>query len=115
MKIVINKCYGGFGLSNKAIEHYAKLKNIELENRPAKYPFSKDDVDRYFKGTEDSFSEYNIDRDDPALAQTVEDLGEEASDFCSDLEVIEIPDGTDWVIEEYDGKEWVAERHKTWG
>ena len=29
MKIVINKCYGGFGLSPKAIQEWAKLKNRE--------------------------------------------------------------------------------------
>ena len=30
MKIVINKCYGGFGLSNAAIMAYAKRKGMDL-------------------------------------------------------------------------------------
>ena len=29
-EIVINKCYGGFGLSHKAIMRYAELKGFEL-------------------------------------------------------------------------------------
>lgn len=33
MKIVINKCYGGFGLSHKGIMYYTKLKGMAL------YPF----------------------------------------------------------------------------
>lgn len=33
MKVVINKCYGGFSLSHKAIMEYAKLKGFKL------YPF----------------------------------------------------------------------------
>ena len=30
MKLVINKCYGGFGLSHEAMMEYAKLKGIKL-------------------------------------------------------------------------------------
>lgn len=30
MKVVINKCYGGFSLSEKAILRYAEIKNINL-------------------------------------------------------------------------------------
>lgn len=33
IKVVINKCFGGFGLSHKAIRRYAKLAGIKL------YPF----------------------------------------------------------------------------
>lgn len=29
-KVVINKCYGGFGLSHKAVMRYAELKGIKL-------------------------------------------------------------------------------------
>lgn len=27
---------------------------------------------------------------------------------------MDVPDGIDWVIDEYDGLEWVAERHRRW-
>ena len=30
MKVVINACYGGFGLSHKAIMRYAELKGFKL-------------------------------------------------------------------------------------
>ena len=54
-------------------------------------------------------------RHDPLLIQIVEELGSEiASGGCAELKIIEIPDGTDYVIEEYDGLETIAEAHQTW-
>jgi len=58
--------------------------------------------------------DFKIPRDDPILVAVVEELGEAASTNLSELEVVDIPDGTSWVIEEYDGLEWVAESHQTW-
>jgi hypothetical protein len=92
-KIVINKCHGGFGLSDAAMRRYAEIKNIEDVN---------------------TIHIYDIRRDDPALVQVVEELGEKSSDRCADLHVVEIPEGVSWLIEEYDGLEHVAERHRTW-
>lgn len=53
-------------------------------------------------------------RDHPLLIQCVETLGEAVNGACAKLEIIEIPDGVEWGIEEYDGCEWVAETHRTW-
>ena len=92
-KIVINKCHGGFGLSDAAMRRYAEIKNIEDVN---------------------TIHIYDIRRDDPALVQVVEELGEKSSDRCADLRVVEIPEGVSWLIGEYDGLEHVAERHRTW-
>jgi len=111
MKLVINTCYGGFGISDKAIEKYAEIKGIELERRKSKW--MTDGYDYYYKGG-DIFSTYDIPRDDPVLIQVVTDLDESANDWGSDLKIVDIPDGTDWQIEEYDGREWVAEKHETW-
>jgi hypothetical protein len=39
----------------------------------------------------------------------VEELGELANGPCARLEVVEIPDGAEWAIEETDGYEYIAE------
>lgn len=100
MKLVINKCYGGFGLSKKAIEEYAKTKGITL----GKY----NETWGYYEGFNDPA------RDDQDLVTIVERLGEAANGRCAELSVVEIPDGVNWKVEEYDGKEWIAEVHRTW-
>lgn len=90
MKIVINQCHGGFGLSDEAMELYVK----ESGTTPA--------------GT------WDIARDDPTLVRIVEEMGFNSSARYSDLKVVEVPDGVRWFIQEYDGMEWVAEAHRTW-
>lgn len=115
MKVVINRCWGGFGLSHEGVVRYAQLKGLDLtvvekENTT----FGKFD---YYLGAVDDdnyWSEYNIERSDPALVQTVEELGEKADGSFSELKVVEIPDGIEWYIHEYDGMEYVAEKHRTW-
>ena len=32
MKIILNKCYGGFGVSSEAYKLYAEKKGIEIKN-----------------------------------------------------------------------------------
>jgi len=54
------------------------------------------------------------DRTDPVLIRVVEELGISANGSCASLKVIEIPDGTDWEIDEYDGSESVHEKHESW-
>jgi hypothetical protein len=92
-KIVINKCHGGFGLSDLAMQRYAEIKKIEDVN---------------------TIHVFDICRADPVLVQVVEELGEEAEDKYADLKIVEIPEDVDWYIHEYDGMEHVAERHRTW-
>lgn len=92
MKIVINRCHGGFGLSKEAEDLYKQRANIT--NR-----------DWYY---------HDLDRSDPILCQIVEELGEKADTNYSELAIVEIPDGVDWQIEEYGGREWIAEVHRTW-
>jgi len=53
-------------------------------------------------------------RTDPNLIRVVEELGEKANGRCAKLKVIEIPDGTEWEIDEYDGMESVHETHRAW-
>ena len=89
MKVVINKCFGGYSLSEKAY----KFLNIPWDG----YGY-----------------EFIEDRSNPALVKCVEALGDEASGSFAKLKVVEIPDGVEWEINEYDGTEWVAEKHRTW-
>ena len=86
MKILINNCYGGFGLSEEAKELYVQKKNISGPLRG------------------------DILRNDSVLVEVVETLGDKASGPYSKLKVVEIPDDvTNWRIEEYDGWEHIAE------
>ena len=85
MKVVINRCYGGFGLSEKAMK---------------------------FLGIDSSWPD--IARNDSKLVECVEKLGEEANGMCAELKVVEIPDDVNWEIGEYDGLEWVEEVHRRW-
>ena len=89
MKIVINKCYGGFGLSEVA-------------------------ETRYRNESGNTVPYYHIPRNDPILVSIVEELGEDSWGCFAELKVIEIPDDVKFQIEEYDGNEWVAEQHRTW-
>ena len=91
-KIVINTCYGGFGLSASAESKYKELAGI----------------------TDPDFHDREIPRDDAHLIAVVELMGEAAGGGCSELKIVDVPDDVNWCIEEYDGKEWVAERHRTW-
>ena len=89
MKVVINRCYGGFCLSEKAYEYL----DIPWDG----YGY-----------------EYIEDRADLKLVECVEKLGEDADGTFAELKVVNIPDDVEWTIEEYDGIEWVSEKHRTW-
>jgi len=114
-KIVVNKCYGGFSISHEAVMLYGKLKGLNIITRGDKC-FNHYYLDEYDSDDENKnyFSEYDIPRDDPHLIQVVETLEEEADGWAADLEIVEIPEGVDWYIDEYDGYEHVAEAHRTW-
>ena len=113
MKIVINRDYGGYGLSDQAVREYGKRKGLNLvEDGPDDHGFT------YFYVNEidenNYFSDREIERDDPVLVEIVERLGSEANGRYSDLKIVEIPDDVDWDIMEYDGMEHIAEKHRTW-
>ena len=114
MKIVINSDFGGFGLSDEAIEMYGEVKKLNLKGvKDDRFGFTY----YYIDGIEDDehfFSDREVDRSDRELVAIVELLKEKANGTYASLRIVEIPEGVDWYIEEYDGSEWVAEKHRTW-
>lgn len=92
MKIAINRCYGGFCLSEEAYQFLG----LEWDNYG--FAFTFDDNKRT----------------NPDLIKCIETLGERANGEFACLEVVEIPDDINWEIEDYDGMEWVSEEHRTW-
>lgn len=89
-KIVINNDFGGFSLSQKALDLYNELSKVKCN-------YSGD-----------------IPRDDINLVKVIKTLGEEVNGEHADLKVVEIPEDVKWFISEYDGNEHVAEKHRTW-
>lgn len=77
MKVVINECFGGFAVSDFAMEKLG-----------IKSPFA-------------------VDRTDERLISLIEEFGsEKISASFADLQIEEIPDdATDWWVDEYDGAE----------
>lgn len=102
MKIVLNGCYGGFGLSNDAVREILKRKNVSFYEKVSQYngiEFYETDTDNYI------YLEGDIDRTDPDLVAVVEKLGEKANGRASRLYIKYIPPGTAYLIDEYDGRE----------
>ena len=76
-EFLINKSYGGFGYSQKAVDIY---NNRMLE------------LDPDFKRIRSPTPDYqDILRDDPVMIQVVKDLGIEANDRWSNLKIIKVP------------------------
>lgn len=135
MKIVINSCYGGFSLSDKATEMYLALKGKKYYKYPNKWDIMgsqflfcpKEEYERLeseYKqkyGDWKKFNELNlyfcnreIPRNDPDLIEVVEKLGKEANGQFANLKIVNIPDDVKWEVCEYDGNETVEEVHRIW-
>ena len=139
MKIVINKCYGGFGLSREAESLYAKKSGFDLfhyqqteykhnggkdkfvrvgsdEKCFMSHAYKKDQGDEFSKPTSNKDYWYygEIERNDPLLVEVVEELGDRANGECASLSVVNVPDGIDWEIDDYDGIESIHESHRSW-
>jgi hypothetical protein len=113
VKIVINKCFGGFGLSKKAVEYMAE-KGSEQARVELEYIIpSEDNSNDIYLGYSEKF-DHEYDRTDPILVEAVEVLKEEANTAYSNLKVIEIPEGVEWELSDHDGLETVHEKHRIW-
>ena len=110
MKIVINRDFGGFGLSDEAIRLYAEKKGLKLKPRQ-----SSGFTHYYFEEDGKFFDDRDLIRDDPILVEIVEALtSNKASGRFASLKVVEIPENVIWEIKENDGMEWISEVHRTW-
>ena len=132
MKVILNKCFGGFGFSHEATMMYAKEKGFEL------YAYGHNSPDNYFRinNPDDAFLHYYFKKDfgefpkeinwdeyfrldgeyreDPVAVAIVEKLGDKASGRFSKLVVVDIPDGMKYVIDDYDGVETLHEEVRVW-
>jgi len=156
MKVVINKCYGGVGLSPKAVKRFCELEGRECyffnqDNSTKKRKWipvplkeaqrtngfhhifdipdpntlepkkswekmtEKERMDQNTLISKHYISQYSFDRCNKNLIRVVEELGKEANGQCSDLKIVEIPDGTQYEIDDYDGVESIHEVHQSWG
>ena len=128
MKIILNKCFGGFDASKEAYMLYAKKKGLELyqyknnfvnfkkciykktnDETLLNHYFIKDMGDNIEISNED-YKKYTLylneeHRQDPILIEVIEELGDKASGSLGRLEVVEIPDNCYYKIDEYDGIE----------
>lgn len=100
LKVVINKCYGGFGISKECCERMAELGSKKAKER-------LEHCEKYDSGR--WYGYIDVKRHDKYLVQAVEELGEKADGPYAKLEVVKvyIPDEP-YTITEYDGYESVA-------
>ena len=111
-EVVINVCFGGFGLSEEGVREYLKRKGKTLYVKSDKYHFkhyytSPDMTDKSY------FYDRDIKRDDPDLVAVVKELGKKANGDCASLYIVKVPANVQWTIEEYDGSETVEEVHRS--
>lgn len=118
MEVVINRSFGGFGLSDKAIHRC-----IELGMKVTEYTADgnyADETANFVKDEEQKI--YIMHRENlkfrthPTIVKVVKELGIAANGTYAKLAIVKIPFSTTkgWYIEEYDGNEYIAENHRRW-
>jgi hypothetical protein len=114
-KVIINQCWGGFGLSDAAFEWLIKEKKWKTTKYDKKGAYCDKTADIVIGDKKDTYYikynlvGYNSDKEirtNPDLIECVETLGSEiASGELGCLKIIEVPDDEDWYIHDYDGME----------
>lgn len=91
-RLLINRCFGGFGFSEFLLDEYKKRTGEDISSR------------------------YGVDfRIDKVVIEIFEEFGsKKCSGEYSALKLIEIPDDVEYEIAEYDGMERVEEIHRSW-
>jgi hypothetical protein len=118
-RVAINRCFGGFGITDEAFEKLLQRKGIAFDKVEKKdsafigasyYQAGHAGDDAYYIS---SYDHYN-DRSDPDLIAVIEEMGQSSWGWAAEIGIVEIPDDVEWFISEYDGIEHVAEKHRTW-
>ena len=99
MKIAINVCYGGFGLSADVYQKLGIADEYWLDNETFDIKSDNSDAWRAYE---------------PMIA-AIEEIGVvESSGSYAKLKIVDVPGDVNWHIHEYDGTEYVAEDHRIW-
>lgn len=138
MKIILNKSKEGsyFRLSDAAFACYAAKKDLSLYRYGSDHTISyklisEEEVAKYevryatvFLGESvNPFKDFKCDcwlylgadnRTDTTLIEVVEELGDKASGYCANLQVVEIPDNIKYFINNDDGYETLYEIGRKW-
>lgn len=116
MKVVVNRCWGGFGLSDEAAELCIERGMTVSSNWQDKADFIYNRSEKYgykYYASQGDTLEF---RTNPIVTNVVEELGEKSWGPHAKLEIVDIPydrlDG--WYIDEYDGKERINQEHMSW-
>jgi len=93
VKIVYNGCFGGFSLSPEAVRLGKSISDSDE-----------------WKEVDERYGYFEGPRHDETLVKVVEQLGKKAGGDVASLRICELPDGTEYRIDEYDGNESVETR-----
>lgn len=122
MEVVINVCFGGFNLSDEAIEECIKRGMTVTKYKEGRYEdptadFVKcDDDDLFNRKYTEVWERKKSLRTNPILVNVVKEFGERANGCFSELKVVNIPFNSlkKWYIDDYDGKENISEASRRW-
>lgn len=112
-KVVYNSRHGGYGVDEEAVKWMREQGDEDAKEATLTGEYYDDG-----SGPRDSYLDNisSIPRTNELLVALVEgeaDYGGKVSGSHASLRVAEVPDGVDWVIDQYDGKETVKEKYRT--
>lgn len=108
MKVAINRCHGGFDISQAAYErlithHQVPVKAIEESTgKETSLAILSGSTRGYWVAWDPPL------RTDSRLVEVIEALGEVANGPNSELRLVDIPEGSEYEIDDFDGKEMVV-------
>lgn len=104
MKVLINDCYGGYGISTLALSMYGE----RLSSSLGSFVVEDEYTPRLLLADGSRISCFDIPRNNPVLIKIFEEIGsEDFSGMCADVKLVEVPDGFKYSIDEYDGLEYI--------